>query len=250
VSDGGPRFRVLHPGAGAVETVQAAGALAGWRESREPAPGVTLNFIASADGRIAVAGRSAPLGGAADRALFHALRAQSDAVLVGAGTVRDERYGPLVKPASVRQARRRAGLREQPVALVASSSLELDPELPLLADPESHVVVLTASDGELAPCAAHVEYERGPAVAHSLAAARARLGLRVVLCEGGPALAGSLAAAGLVDELFLTLSPMIVGDRAGSPTMLRGAGPAEPLAMRLAMLLESDGLLFARYVGA
>jgi riboflavin biosynthesis pyrimidine reductase len=248
VSDAGPRFRVLHPEPRAGEELDAASALVGWREDRAPAAGVALNFIASADGRIAVDGRSAPLGAPADRALFHALRAQADAVLVGAGTVRDERYGPLVKRPEVRERRRSEGLPEQPVALIASSSLELDPTLPLLDDPQSHVVVLTASEGELAPCRARVEYERGPTLTRSLAAARERHALRVVLCEGGPALAGSLGAAGLIDELFLTLSPKIVGDRAGSPTMLRGTGPDEPLELELAMLLESGGLLFARYV--
>ena len=90
-------------------------------------------------------GRSAPLGGPADRALFHALRARTDAVLVGAGTVRDERYGPLIKSAPVREARRREGLEEQPLALIATSSLELDPALPLLDDPASRVVILTRS---------------------------------------------------------------------------------------------------------
>ena len=110
-----PRFRVLHPAPGDGASVDAATALVDWREDRPSGTGVALNFIASLDGRIAVDGRSAPLGGPADRALFHALRARTDAVLVGAGTVRDERYGPLIKSARVRERRRREGLEEQPL---------------------------------------------------------------------------------------------------------------------------------------
>ena len=243
-----PRFRVLHPAPGDGASVDAATALANWREDRPSGTGVALNFISSLDGRIAVDGRSAPLGGPADRALFHALRARTDAVLVGAGTVRDERYGPLIKSEQVREARGREGLEEQPLALIATSSLQLDPALPLLADPASHLVILTGSHGELAPCAARVDYVRGPHLADGLAQARERFGLEVVLCEGGPSLAGALGAAGLIGELFLTLAPLIVGDVPGAPAMLRGAGPPVPLALELRMLLEADGTLFARYV--
>ena len=243
-----PRFRVLHPEPGIGAIVDASRALEGWREDRAPGAGVALNFISSVDGRTAVDGRSAPLGGPADRALFHALRARADAVLVGAGTVRDERYGPLVKSAAVREARRSEGLEEQPLALIATSSLDLDPTLPLLADPASRVVILTSSRGDAPACAAQVDYVRRPRLADGLAAARERFGLSLVLCEGGPSLAGALGAAGLIDELFLSLSPMIVGDRPGAATMLRGEGPPTPLGLELAMLLESGGTLFARYV--
>ncbi len=228
--------------------MDAATALASWRDDRPHGDGVALNFISSLDGRIAVDGRSAALGGPADRALFHALRARTDAVLVGAGTLRDEHYGPLIKAAPVREARRREGLAEQPVALIATSSLELDPTLPLLRDPGSRVVILTSSRGQLPACAARVDYVRSPSLADGLAQARERYGLAVVLCEGGPSLAGALGAAGLIDELFLSLAPLIVGDAPGSPAMLRGAGPPAPLALELRMLLEANGTLFARYV--
>ena len=248
MSAAGPRFRVLHPQPGDGASLDAATALAGWRDDRPHRDGVALNFISSLDGRIAVDGRSAPLGGPADRALFHALRARADAVLVGAGTVRDERYGPLIKSAAVLEERRREGLEEQPLAMIATSSLELDPALPLLGDPASHVVILTRSRGELPACAARVDYVRSPGLADGLALARERFGLAVVLCEGGPSLAGALGAAGLINELFLSLAPLIVGDMAGAATMLRGNGPPVPLALELRMLLEADGTLFARYV--
>jgi riboflavin biosynthesis pyrimidine reductase len=250
VSAEDPRFRVLHPASGDGTSVDAATALAGWREDRPDGAGVALNFISSVDGRVAVNGRSAPLGSPADRALFHALRSRADAVLVGAGTVRDERYGPLIKAEPARAARRREGLEEQPLALIVTSSLDLDPALPLLHDPDSRVAILTSSSGQLPPCNAHVDYVRSPSLAESLALARERYGLDVVLCEGGPSLSGALAAAGLIDELFLSLAPMIVGDVPGASTMLRRAGPPAPLALDLRMLLESGATLFARYVAA
>jgi len=69
-------------------------------------------------------------------------------------------------------------------------------------------------------------------------------GVRAVLCEGGPTLHGSLQAAGLVDELFLTIAPKLAG--AGAPSILEG-GLGEPIGLELAWLLEEDGELFARY---
>ena len=109
-------------------------------------------MIASVDGRISVAGRSAALGGPADRALFHALRARADAVVVAAGTVRSERYGPIIRDPDVRDRRERQGLRPQPLAVIVSRTLDLDPTLPLLADRSSHVVILTPATGDVPYC--------------------------------------------------------------------------------------------------
>ena len=118
-------------------------------------------MIATLDGRATLGERSRGLGNEGDRKLFHALRPRFDAVLVGSATVSAERYGPLIRDPSPRAARRARGLPEQPLALIASSRLALDPELPLLADPQSHVIVITPNpDGELPPCAARVGYVR------------------------------------------------------------------------------------------
>jgi len=138
-------FRRLVPAGG---ECGAREALAGWRDEllgdrqRPRGPRLALNMVASVDGRVAIGGRSAPLSGPPDRELFHELRAQADAVMVGAGTVRIERYGPIIRDADVRERRRAAGLREQPLAVIASRSLDLPADLPLLADPDSHIVVL------------------------------------------------------------------------------------------------------------
>ncbi|MEA2129562.1 MAG: hypothetical protein QOJ85_2453, partial [Solirubrobacteraceae bacterium] len=110
-------------------------------------PYVVANMVATADGRASVSGRTAPLSSVPDRQLFHALRTRVDAVMVGAGTVRTERYGRLVRDGARREQRRAAGLEPDPLAIVVSGSLVLPPDVPLLQDPEQRIVVVTASDG-------------------------------------------------------------------------------------------------------
>jgi 5-amino-6-(5-phosphoribosylamino)uracil reductase len=252
-----PRFRALIPRPpDGHETITAQEALAGWREeSGSPSgeiadslPRLALNMAASLDGRIAVGGRSAPLSSPADRALFHALRSRTDAILVGARTVRIERYGPIIKNSDSRAQRAREGLPEQPLAVIASRSVEFDPQLPLLADPDSHVVIITPSAEEMAPCAATVDYIRTPTLREGIAELASRHGVRLLLCEGGPSLNGSLAADGLVDELFLSRAPVLVGDEPGGGAVLEGHALQEPLRLELRALLELDGELYARYV--
>jgi riboflavin biosynthesis pyrimidine reductase len=247
-ADGEPRFRGLIPRRAEHQTLSSYEALSDWRAPADDRLRVALNMIASLDGRIAVDGRSAPLGDPADRALFHALRAYADAVMVGAETVRAERYGPIVRQPQVRAWRVRQGLPERPLAVIVSRGLELDPALPLLADADAQVVVLTPSTGALPRCSANVDYVRAATLRAGLDELRARWGVRLVLCEGGPSLNASLAAESLIDELFLAISPLIVGDSRGSGALLSGGGPREPLALELRMLLEHDSQLYAHYV--
>ena len=113
-------------------------------------PHVVLNMVATLDGRATLGGRSGPISDDADRALFHGLRSVVDAVMAGAGTVRAERYGPIVRDPDTRRLRRERGLREQPLACVVSAGLGFPPDLPLLCDPDSEVAFLTPSRGESA----------------------------------------------------------------------------------------------------
>jgi riboflavin-specific deaminase-like protein len=215
-------------------------------------PYVALNMVATVDGRASVEGRTAPISSVADRQVFHALRARVDAVMVGAGTLRTERYGRLIRDPRRREQRVAAGLAADPLAIVVSGRLDLSPDLPLLASPESTVVIVTASDASLEGCEARVEYVRSSPVdlAAALAAARAEHGVRSILCEGGPSLNASLLTAGLVDELFLTTVPKLAGG-AGALTIVGAAAIDEPVGARLEWLLEFEGELFARYrVGA
>jgi riboflavin biosynthesis pyrimidine reductase len=238
------RFRRLLP---AAAPIGAAALLDDLRPELRAPPGrphVALNMIASVDGRGALDGRTRGLGSPGDRELFHRLRAQADAVMVGASTIRDERYGPLIRDPELVALREARGQPAQPVAVTASRSLDFDPQLPLLADPGSRVVVLTPSRGEIAPSAARVSYLRGGSLAEQLEAVGRDLGVRSIVCEGGPTLNGELVAAGLVDELFLTISPLLLG---GPDPLTIVEGPAGRTDLELVWVLEHAGLLYARY---
>jgi riboflavin-specific deaminase-like protein len=218
-------------------------------------PFVMLNMVSTADGRATLGGRSGPIGGRADRELFHELRTIADGVMAGAGTVRAERYGRIIREDERARRRRSRGQSEQPLACVVSASLALSPELPLLADPAAHVVIVTASKASLPASAADVDYVRAERdgrldLPGALAELYERLGVRTLLCEGGPHLNAQLLSAGLVDELFLTLAPKLAGDgdsigeRLG---ILAGAQLGSPIELELLCVLESDSHLFARY---
>jgi riboflavin biosynthesis pyrimidine reductase len=194
-------------------------------------PLVSAVMVASLDGRAAVAGSSRPLGGEHDLRLLLALRASADALLVGPGTVRAEGYGPLPCP-----------------AVLVSRSFDLPWEAGLFAAPGLPVVVYTgATAGEPPAVAAAVEVVRmdEPSLGAVLADLHAR-GVRRLLCEGGPRLNRALLAAGLLDELFLTLSPLVTGDDRQTAIVAGGALPA-PLRLALRSVATADGELYLRY---
>ena len=119
-------------------------------------PWVASNMVATVDGKAAIGGRSGPIGDEVDRQLFHQLRTQADAILVGAGTLRTERYGRLVRDPALREKREREGLSPEPLAVVVTHSLDLPLDIPLLQSPESTVLVFTSSDRELGETRADV----------------------------------------------------------------------------------------------
>jgi riboflavin biosynthesis pyrimidine reductase len=218
-------------------------------------PYVLVNMVSTIDGRASLGGRSGPIADGADRELFHALRTAVDAVLAGAGTMRVERYGRLIRDEDRRRLRRERGMRPEPIACIASASLALPPDLPLLAEPEANVVVLTPSEAELASSGARVDYVRAARDGEldlplALARLREDFGVGVLLCEGGPHLNRSMLAAGLVDELWLSLSPKLAG---GDPTdeealrIVAGEEFERPLEVALLGVLEHDSQLFLRY---
>lgn len=162
-----------------------------WEEAPEDRPLVAMNFVATVDGRATIEGRSGPIGSNTDTAMLAGLRTRFDAVMIGAGTMRVERYAGLDK----------------------------------------RLVVVTSGGGEWADLT-------------ELLSSLREEGVRAVICEGGPTLHASLHAEGLVDELFLTISPKLSGDEA--LRIIEGPLP-EVIDLELAWLLEEDGELFARY---
>lgn len=216
-------------------------------------PWLRVNCVASIDGAVEVGGVSAPLSSPPDQRLLELLRMRCDALLLGAGTFRTEGYGPMVLPEQRRRWRRAHGLPEDLTLVVVSGSLALDPAAPAFAAAPTRPVVLTtktapaAARKAIAATADVVSAGDGPV---DLADAVARLhdrGFREILCEGGPHLFGGLTAAGLVDEVCLTVSPVLAGPGAGRIT----AGAATALhRMSLRHGLAAGDSLLLRYLRA
>ena len=225
--------------------------LASRLERRELAPPgrpyLGINMVSSLDGKATLDWRTKGLSTDFDRRLFHHLRTQADAVMVGAGTAREERYGRMTKNDELRQKRSNEGLVPDALAVVVSGRLDLPPDLPLLNDPEQRVVIATASEEELPGLSGDVEYARtGDDLPRLMAFLQEEHGVRSVLCEGGPTLNSFLFAAGLVDELFLTLNPKILGG-ASALTIVAGKELVEPAEPALVSAAEHEGELFTRW---
>jgi riboflavin-specific deaminase-like protein len=214
-------------------------------------PFLRANFVTSADGAVTVDGRSGKLGGAADKRVFDLLRVPCDAVMVGAGTLRIEGYGPMVLDEHHEELRRAQGRAPQPVLVAVSGMLDLDPAHALFTQAPVRPWVLTREDApddrrealaevaEVLSCGTSVvDLEDGLATL-------AEAGVRHVLCEGGPHLFGAELAAGVLDELCLTVAPRLAGAGAGRIV----AGPQAHLGQAdLGHVLRSDdGELFLRY---
>jgi riboflavin-specific deaminase-like protein len=210
-------------------------------------PYLALNFATTLDGRAAIAGRSGPIGSEVDTEMLQRLRTRFDAVMVGAGTMRAERYGRIVSDPQLRAYRERTLLTHDPLAVLVSNRLELPWDAPLFTDGGGDCVIFTASEEQPPPTATPVTcvcHPDGVDLDRALEWLLRERGIHSVLCEGGPTLHGRLREDGLADELFLTIAPKLAGGEA--PRILEGALP-EVIDLDLAWLLEHEGELFARY---
>jgi riboflavin-specific deaminase-like protein len=216
----------------------------------EDRPYTVVNFVASVDGRAALSGRSGGLGDDGDRAMFHGLREQADAVLAGTGTLRTERYGRILGKEERRRRRAERGLDAEPLAVVISRSGEVPTDIPLFAEPDARIAVFCPSEIDTSACAAHVDVIRldvGELTQTTvLRRLRSAYGVRALLCEGGPTLFGALLQEAVVDELFLTLAPLLAGGGRAA-TITAGPELADPRSLDLKWLLERNGSLYLRY---
>jgi riboflavin biosynthesis pyrimidine reductase len=198
-----------------------------------------VNFVASVDGAATLDGRSGTLSSPLDKAVFHHLRATCDVVLVGAGTARTEQYGPARAPVAVVSNRLSLNIddrlfsqvegRARPLLLVPAS---VDEERRRVLEPVADVAIVGDASVDLALVVAELD----------------RRGLRRILCEGGPVLFGDLVQQHRVDELCLTMAPLLVAGNA--PRIAHTALGTDPVGLTLLTLLEDSGELLARYAVA
>ncbi|MFC3505422.1 pyrimidine reductase family protein [Micromonospora krabiensis] len=216
---------------------------------RPDRPHLRVNFVSSLDGAVSVDGYSAGLSGEPDKRVFGLLRMLCDALLVAAGTLRQEGYRALRLDERRRAWRVEHGLAEYPTLVVVSGSLDLDPAQAAFADAPVRPVVLTRAESEPPPGLTDVaDLVRCGADRVDLAVGLGELrrrGHAQVLCEGGPRLLGALTAADLVDELCLTVAPLLAGPGAGRITA-GDATPPRPLPLRH-VLAAADGVLLLRH---
>ena len=214
-------------------------------------PGVRLNMIVSVDGGTSWGGVSGALGGPADKALFSVLRSFADMVLVAAGTMRAEHYGPASVPEHLQDARRARGQTAVPPIAVVSRACQLDWNAPFFTSARERPLVITvlgadADDRARAAEVADVVVagERDVDLAEALRALGKR-GAETVLAEGGPTLNGALARAGVLDELCVTLAPRLASGDA--KRILAGSTLEELEPLALLSICEEDDYLFLRY---
>lgn len=207
-------------------------------------PYLRANFISSLDGAASLDGRTSGLGSAADRRVFGLLRELCEVILVGANTVRAEKYGGVREPSRVTGS-------PPPIAVVTATA-RLDPNAPLFTNTSVPPLVLTgrrAAPADLARLrdagADLLIFDDDLLSPGSIVAALRDRGLRRVLCEGGPRLFSQLLAADAVDELCLTISPMLTVGDAGR---IASGAPTQPRAMRLASAIADQDMLLLRYL--
>ncbi|MGZ6644168.1 MAG: dihydrofolate reductase family protein [Solirubrobacteraceae bacterium] len=215
---------------------------------RPARPRVVAAMIASADGRAAIGGRSVALGAPADRALLRELRTAVDAVLVGTPTLAAERYGNLLDD-DQRAHRVASGMEPEPIVATVSRRLDVPTGIPLLSEPTARVQIYTEAPGDVPGGGAWVAVHRFEPGALTIPALLCHLqserGVSTILCEGGPTLLRQMVAAGAVDDLLLTVSPVLAAGAAPGP--LEGPALDPPAGLRLRDVRRSGDHLFLHY---
>lgn len=225
-----------------------------WNDVRSPVgerPWVMCNMISSTDGGIAMDGVSGGLGGPGDKAVFGAIRAVPDIIIVASGTVIAENYRKPQTPAHVQTQRSARGQTARPQLAIVTRSLRIDPAHRVF-DPEARPLIITSAQSDPQ---ARAELEGGADLLIAgdadvdLTAALvelARRGARTVLLEGGPTLNGAFVDHDLIDELCVSVAPLLLGGES-SRIVAHSTNPALR-ELRLDRTLHEDGALFHRYV--
>lgn len=215
-------------------------------------PWVQANFVCSADGAVTLDDKSEGLSHPADKRIFLLSRDLADVILVGAGTVRAENYRGVKINGARAERRARHGLAPVPPIAVVTNSAGIEPDDPLLTDTQLPPIIIAPRSApqdrldKLAEAGADLLIA-GERTVDLLAALDelSRRGLRRIDCEGGPHLFGELVAEDLVDQLCLSIAPLLAGAGAGRIAAGRTAGLARKMA--LASILYEDGFSMLRY---
>ena len=232
-----------------VEVAALLSDLRPWEDPPPDRPRMLTNFALTLDGRATIGGVSGEIGTQADTSLLVGLRTRVDAVMIGAGTMRAESYGRVVKDPAKRERRERDGLPPDPLTVIVSGRLDLPWEAPLFTDGGGPVLIFTASADDPPETTTPVRVERHEGMVDLVAAMRhlrKEHEVRSLLCEGGPHLHAQLLQAGLVDELFVTHAPKLAGGE--GPGFIEGLAEAErPVTLEWLLHEPETQELFARY---
>ena len=238
---------ILGPSVGALSDEQVVAAYP-WPSGRR---WVRAMMVTTLDGSAAGPdGLSGSISGAADQAVFAAVRRYADAVLIGAGTLRAERYKPMRAKEDDAEARRAQGQAPAPRLVIVSGSLELPWGEPVFTESATPPLIITGTNPDPAgrarvPETCEVVTLPGDTVsAAAILEAMEERGLRRIVCEGGPTLLHDLVSAGLLDEADITVAPVFTGTTPSPHT----PGLREVATFELAQVLTADGFLMARYL--
>jgi riboflavin-specific deaminase-like protein len=245
-----PLRRLLPECGGETTVAEAIGGLDLVSRALPERPYVVTNFVVTLDGHATLHGRSGPIGSAVDTAMLVALRTRVDALMIGAGTMRAERYGRALSDPAKRERREREGLAPDPLMVLISSRLDLPWDAPLFTEGAGQVLVFTNSDQAPPQTETALEVIRQPGdrvdMTAALAHVREEREVRALLCEGGPRLHGDLIAAELVDELFITQAPKLGGGV--GPGLASALDEGErPVEVDWLLAEAASGELFGRY---
>jgi riboflavin-specific deaminase-like protein len=240
----------LIPDPGSTTAAEQASALDLVGLAQADRPYLITNFAVTLDGRATIGGRSGPIGSDSDTAMLVALRTRVDALMIGAGTMRAERYGRVVRDPAKREQREREGFEPDPLIVIVTGTMDLPWDAPLFTEGFGRCLICTSAKLDPPATRTQVDVLRHPEgvdLAALLAQMRRERGVRALLCEGGPHLHAALLSAGLVDELFITHAAKLAGG--SGPRLVEGM-VEQVTELELAWLLHEPetGELFGRYL--
>ena len=220
-----------------------------WENPPDGRPHVFMNFALTLDGHSTIDGVSGEIGSNRDTELLVCLRTRADAVMIGAGTMRAERYGRVVADPAKRQRREELGLEPDPLLVIVSGRLDLPWDAAVFTEGAGRILIFTASDEELPKTKTAVEVVRHEGrvdLPEALAHLRREHDVKALLCEGGAILHAELLKSNCVDEIFVAHAPKIAGGR--GPGLADGLDPEVRQLEVVSLLSEpATGELFARY---